>query len=187
MNLRKFWFLFGTTAVVGMALGLLAALSGLFHISVVFGLITGGFLSATSMMGFWAYLTLNFTMRNFVTFGMWLAIQVLLIVLVFFDMVYFRYLGFGGGEGSVWPYIGFATWPLAVALVGAFFKARVSGGRSFIPAVFFLYGFTVLEWFVALKSGAELQTNLIGLILIGCNLYLLFQYTRLLKQPSPKR
>lgn len=187
MNLRKFWFLFLTTAGVGIGLGALAAVSQLFHIGLQVGMITGGFLSATAMMGFWAYLTLNFTMRNFVSFGMWLVIQVLLIGLVYFDMVYFRYLEFGKGEGSIWPYIGFASWPLAVALVVAAVKSLISGWRSFIPAVFFLYGMTAVEWFVALKSGAMLQTTLIGLILLGCNIYLLLQYTRLLKQPSSKR
>jgi KinB signaling pathway activation protein len=184
MNLRKFWMLFFTTAGVGMLLGALTAMVEVFHISLQTGIITGGFLSATTMMGFWAYLTLNFTMRNFVSFRIWIWIQLLLIGLVFYDLVYFRYMLIGKGEGSILPYLLYALWPMGVALVGAFVKGRISGMRNFVPAVFFLFMMTSVEWFVALKSGAMLQTTQIGLILLGCNLYILFMYTHLLAQPT---
>jgi KinB signaling pathway activation protein len=184
MNLRKFWMLFFTTACVGMLLGALTAVVEVFHISLQTGIITGGFLSATTMMGFWAYLTLNFTMRNFVSFRIWLVIQLLLIGLVFYDLIYFRYMITGNGEGSFLPYLGYALWPMGVALIGAFFKGRISGMRNFIPTVFFLFVMTTVEWFVALKSGAMLQATQIGVILLGCNLYILFMYTRLLAQPT---
>ncbi|TCP52254.1 KinB signaling pathway activation protein [Tumebacillus sp. BK434] len=188
MNLRKFLTLFFTTALIGVLLGTITTLTGWFgEIRLVWGMITGGFLSATTLMGFWAYLTLNFTMRNFISFRFWVTIQVLLIVLVLFDMIYFRYLWTGKGAGDVLPFIGYAMWPLGVAMLVAYIKGRISGMRSFIPSVFFLYCFTVLEWFLALKSGELLQMSQIGIILLGCNVYLLLMYTRLLKQPSPSR
>jgi KinB signaling pathway activation protein len=188
MNLRKFMTLFFSTAFVGVLLGTVTTLTGLFgEIRLVWGLITGGFLSATALMGFWAYLTLNFTMRNFISFRMWVTVQVLLIGLVLFDMIYFRYLWTGKGAGSIWPYVGYALWPFLVALIVAYIKGRISGMRSFIPSVFFLYGMTCLEWFLALKSGEMLQMTQIGIILLGCNVYLLLMYTQLLKQPSPSR
>ncbi|KEO81771.1 KinB-signaling pathway activation protein [Tumebacillus flagellatus] len=189
MNLRKFFTLFFSTALIGLVLGGITTATGLFHVSPVYGTLLGGFLSATTLMGFWAYLTLNFTMRSFVSFRIWVAIQVFLIGLVIYDMVYFRWLTMAEGEGSLLPYIGYAAWPLAVALVGSFFKGRISGMRSFIPSVFFLYVFTSLEWFVALKSSALIQMTQVGIILLGCNLYILFMYTRLLTKqtPSPAR
>lgn len=186
MNLRKFWKLFLSTALVGCLLGALSAVTELFHVSLQTGIITGGFLSATTMMGFWAYLTLNFTMRNFVSFRIWQIIQVLLIALVFYDLIYFRWLWTGKGEGSLTPFVLFAIWPLLIAFVAAFVKGKISGMKNFIPAVFFLYVMTGVEWFVALKSNAGLQTTLIGLILLGCNVYILFMYTRLLNQPNEK-
>lgn len=188
MNLKKFGFLFFSTAVIGMIIGLLTTLSGQFGtIRVVWGIITGGFLSASAMMAFWGYLTLNFTMRTFVSFRIWASIQVLLIGVVYYDMVYFRYMWMAKGEGSIWPYVFYATWPLVVAMVAAYFKGRISGMRSFIPSVFFLYVFTVLEWFVALKSGQQTHMNQIGVILLGVNIYILFMYTRLLKIPIPAK
>ena len=184
MNLKKFGTLFFTTALVGILLGLLTALSGQFNVSIMFGVITGGFLSATAMMGFWGYLMLNFTMRSFISFRLWVIFQALIIALVYFDLVYFRFMITGEGEGSIWPYVGYATWPLLLSAVFAYMKARISGMRSFIPALFFLYVFTGLEWFIALKSGAVLQMTVIGIILIGCNAYILLMYTRLLNKPS---
>ncbi|PWK05709.1 KinB-signaling pathway activation protein [Tumebacillus permanentifrigoris] len=189
MNLRKFFTLFFSTALVGLILGGITTATGLFDVSPVFGTLLGGFLSATTLMGFWAYLTLNFTMRSFISFRIWVWIQVLLIALVVYDLIYFRWLSVAGGEGSLLPFIGYALWPLAAALVGAYFKGRLSGMRSFIPSVFYLYVFTSLEWFVALKSGAITQMTQVGIILLACNVYILFMYTRLLtkQQPSPAR
>jgi KinB signaling pathway activation protein len=189
MNLRKFFTLFFSTALVGLILGGITTATGQFRVSPVFGTLLGGFLSATTLMGFWAYLTLNFTMRNFISFRVWVWIQLFLIALVLYDLIYFRWLTVAGGEGSLWPFVGYALWPLAVAVVGAYFKSRLSGMRSFIPSVFYLYVFTTLEWFVALKSNEQIQMTQVGIILIACNLYILFMYTRLLtkQQPSPAR
>lgn len=189
MNLRKFFTLFFSTALVGLILGGITTATGLFNVSPVFGTLLGGFLSATTLMGFWAYLTLNFTMRSFISFRIWVIIQVFLVGLVIYDLIYFRWLSLAGGEDSIWPYVGYALWPFAAALVASYFKGRLSGMRSFIPSVFFLYVFTALEWFVALKSGAVTQMTQVGIILLGCNVYILFMYTRLLtkQQPSPAR
>lgn len=184
MNLKKFGTLFFSTALVGILLGLLMALTKQFNVSIMFGVITGGFLSATAMMGFWGYLMLNFAMRSFISFRLWVIFQALLIALVYFDLVYFRFMFTSEGQGSIWPYVGYATWPLVLSAVFAYVKARLSGMRSFIPALFFLFVFTALEWFIALKSGAVLQMTVIGLILLGCNAYILMMYTRLLNKPS---
>ena len=184
MNLKKFGALFLTTAVVGSLLGALTAASGFFNVNVMFGMITGGFLSATAMTGFWGYLMLNFTMRSFVTFRSWTILQTLLIVFVYIGIVFSRYLSAGDGQDSTWLYIADATWPLVLAALFAYIKARMSGMRSFVPALFFLYVFTGLEWFIALKSGAALQIAMIGLVLVGTNAYILLMYTRLLNKPS---
>jgi KinB signaling pathway activation protein len=186
MNLRRFFALFFSTALVGLLLGLLTTLSGQFGVRVVVGIIAGGFLSATCLMGFWAYLTLNFTMRSCLSFRLWVMIQGLLVAIVFYDLVYFRWVA-AGETGSLLPYLLYALWPFGIALIGALAKAKVSGMRSFVPALFFLFVFTAIEWFIALKSGELLQTTQIGIILLGCNLYILMMYTRLLKQPAPSR
>jgi KinB signaling pathway activation protein len=187
MNLRKFWTLYFSTALVGLLIGLITALIPAFQIPILHGIIAGGFVSATTMMGFWAYLTLNFTMRNFVSFRIWLIIQAGLILLVFYDMVYFRYMWTTNGSGSMWSFFWYAFWPFVIALIVAFIKSRLSGFRSFIPAVFFMYVFTIIEWFVALKSGQTLQMTQIGIILLGCNMFMLLLYTRLLRMPLPSK
>jgi KinB signaling pathway activation protein len=187
MNLRKFWTLYLSTALVGLLIGLITALLPAFQIPILHGIIAGGFVSATTMMGFWAYLTLNFTMRNFVSFRIWLIIQAALVLLVFYDMVYFRYMWTTNGAGSMWPFFWYAFWPFVIALIVAWIKSRLSGFRSFIPAVFFMYVFTIIEWFVALKSGQTLQMTQIGIILLGCNTFMLLLYTRLLRMPTPSK
>lgn len=186
MNLRKFWNLYVSTLIVGLIVGLITSLIPLFQIPILHGIIAGGFVSATAMMGFWGYLTLNFTMRNFISFRIWVIIQVILVGLVFYDMVYFRYMWSTNGVGSMWPYFWYAFWPFVVALVVAYVKSRISGYRTFIPTVFFMYVFTILEWFVALKSGQTVQMTEIGIILLVCNAWLLLYYTRLLKLPMKK-
>jgi KinB signaling pathway activation protein len=185
MTLKRYGLLLLSTVAVGISIGILNAITGIFgNIRLFFGVEVGGFVAATSLMGFWAYLMLNFTVRNFLPWRYWIWVQILLVGLVFYDMVYFRYLQFSGGRGSLLPYVVFATIPLLWAILVAFMKTRVSGTRSFVPTVFFMYCFTILEWFVALKSGIPSVTHIIGTILMGCNAYVILLLGKMVKPQS---
>ncbi|BCJ87297.1 KinB-signaling pathway activation protein [Effusibacillus dendaii] len=186
MNLKKFSFMVVTTVLVGILTGMLNAVTGLFaNLELFFGFQAGGFVSATALMGFWAYLTLNFIVRGFLPVRFWRWLQVLVIVVVYIDFVYIRYITEGQNTGSIWPYVWFATWPLLVSIIAAYFKVKQSGKDSFVPALFFMYVFTIVEWFVALKSGLTGLTIMIGTILLACNTYLLLILGPLLRR-SPQ-
>lgn len=185
MNLKRFGFMVITTVAVGIITGILHSLTDIFvNIRLFFGVEVGGFVSATALMGFWAYLTLNFMVKGFLPQRFWQWVQGLLIVIVYVDMIYLRYVTQGQGTVSIWPYVGFATWPLVIALLVAYFKAKQSGGKAFIPAVFFLYVFTAIEWYVALKIGSQTGASglaiMIGTILLACNSYLILLLGKIL-------
>lgn len=183
MTLRKFGFMVITTVAVGILIGVLHAVTDLFaDIRLFFGVEVGGFVSATALMGFWAYLTLNFIVRGVLPQRVWEWVQGLIVVVVYVDMIYIRYMTEGQGTGSIWPYVWFATWPLLVSLVVAYVKALDSGMRAYVPAVFFLYVFTAIEWYVALKSGFAGLTVIIGTILLACNSYLILLLGRILRK-----
>lgn len=185
MTLKRLFLLVIGTVCIGLALGYITALTGLLgEVRPFRGFITGGFVSATSLMGFWAYLTLNFIMRGFVSFRVWSITQVVLLIIVYIDMIILRH----DLHGPLEPYTSyflFATVPLAAAACVAFVKAKVSGNRSFIPAVFYLYVVTVIEWIPGLKISPELHLQIqMGIVLFGCNTFLLLILNKAVKPPT---
>lgn len=187
MNLKRFSILVGSVVLTGIAVGVLLVASGLFAmLPLVYGAIAGGFVSATALMGFWAYLTLNFIVRGMIPWRLWVWIQMLLIGWVFVDLGYLRFLNEAGQAGGLPVYFLYALWPLAWAVLVGYLKARQSGQASFVPAVFFMYVFTVIEWYVALKSDFTHLVTIIGIVLLACNTTIILLYAKLL-QPSPQR
>jgi KinB signaling pathway activation protein len=174
MTFRRFLILVLSTVAIGLVCGYVTTLTGLLgQVRPFRGLITGGFVSATSLMGFWAYLTLNFIMRGFITFRAWLIIQVVLIVVVFVDMVVLRH-DISGPNDGYGAYLLFAAWPLAISAIVAWIKSKLSGWKSFIPALFYLYVFTVIEWIPGLNISNELNMQIqMGFVLLACNTFLL--------------
>jgi KinB signaling pathway activation protein len=163
----------------------LTSVSGLFiHVYWYTGMIEGGFLATTSLMGFWAYLTLNFVARITLPRRVWRWMQMLILALVLYDMFYVRYHieHLRHVNVSYTPYLIQAAWPLGVALIGAFAKRKLSGKGSFLPSLFFLYVFTVVDWLLVIwyKNGAIV--NQTGLIMMACNVYLLLIYGKLLSR-----
>src|SRR5690606_18187203 len=81
-------------------------------LSVLFWLIGVGLIfSILSQMGFFAYLTVHrFGLGIFKS--LWNSVQVILILFVLFDLVYFRYKSFAEEGDSMLPYIGVALFLL---------------------------------------------------------------------------
>jgi KinB signaling pathway activation protein len=73
----------------------------------------------------------------------------------------------------------FALFPFGWAFLAALLRTTLSGIQAFIPSLFFMFVFTVIEWFPALKAGAGMPTVQMGAILLVCNTYLLFILRRL--------
>lgn len=125
--------------------------------------------SLISQMGFFAYLTVHrFGLGIFKSVRLWNAVQVVLILFVLFDLVYFRHRAFGG---SVASYLWDPAFILIVALIVAYFKAKQTNKEAFIPAVFFMIVVTVIEWMPVLRVNEEGWLYLMLYPLLLCNGY----------------
>lgn len=140
-------------------------------IAILFWLLGVGFIfSLLSQAGFFAYLTLHrFGLGIFKSF--WNAAQVVLILFVLFDLVYFRYTAFAESGDSLLPYIGLALLVLIPGLIVAYIRGKQSGSSTFISALFFMVVATVLEWVPILRVNEPSWVYLMIFPLLICNAY----------------
>ncbi len=142
-------FLLASTVMVGALTGVMTSLLGLWmHLSWYAGLVSGAFFSTTSLMRFWAYLMLNFVARVTLPRRVWRWAQAVFLLMAIYDMLWWRYhlnvtMHATHAMFSTYCYQGF--WPLVAAIIGAYLKRRMSGSASFLPALFFIYVFTVID------------------------------------------
>lgn len=180
LSQRLFWRIAGTSIAIGVSAGLILALAG-WPVKMLWyrGMIVGGFVSvAIALMGFWAYLFLNFFVRTFLPLRVWIWFQGLVILLTLIDVVYFfpsliaqLPTGLSLPPGN---YLVFILVPPALSAVVAYLKARATARDAFVPTLFFMYVFTGIEWVPALfNSHAWGVAGLIWMILFLCNTYLI--------------
>jgi KinB signaling pathway activation protein len=151
-------------------------------ISVMFWLLGIGFIfSVISQMGFFAYLTVHrFGLGIFKS--LWNAVQLVLIVFVLFDLVYFRFQWFAEAGDSIVIYFVYPLFILIVGLTVAFVKSSQTNKQAFIPALFFMIVVTVIEWVPALRANEESWLSFMLLPLLICNGYQLLLLHRLIKK-----
>ncbi|HZH61168.1 MAG TPA: KinB-signaling pathway activation protein [Metabacillus sp.] len=142
-------------------------------LSVLFWLFGVGLIfSVISQMGFFAYLTVHrFGLGIFRSVSLWNFAQIILIIFVLFDLVYFRYQLFANESEPYTTYLLMAIYVLTVGVVVAFFKKRDTNKEAFIPALFFMIVVTVIEWFPALRVNQEDWLLLMLIPLQICNAY----------------
>ncbi|MBB6451500.1 KinB signaling pathway activation protein [Geomicrobium halophilum] len=162
MNSRKVVFLFFSTMLVAAVGGTIVGVTLNYEAYVgdgfanfFFGLIwmlgACAAISATAQMGFFAYLTLNrLALSLFKTKKLWNRVQIFLVAFVFFDLFYFRYLAYASEGDSLAGYLITPTLLLIYAAIVAYFKQRETHSGAFIPALFFMYVITTIEWIPAL-------------------------------------
>ncbi|WP_029421843.1 KinB-signaling pathway activation protein [Alicyclobacillus macrosporangiidus] len=194
MRLNRLMFLIATTVLLGAGAGILTTATGWWlHVPWFAGMVSGAFFATTSLMGFWAYLTLNFVARVTLPRRVWRWAQALVLAIVLYDMLYWRYHLHAASAGEdpalFWTSFWQGLWPLAPALAGAFAKQRLSGKGSFLPALFFLYVFTILDSlpFIWLQYGWSQSSSLVNqtlLVVMACNLYLILVFGKLLNRPE---
>lgn len=189
MRLNQFIFLLASTVVLGAVMGILLSSAGYsVHIFWFTGLITGAFFATTSLMGFWAYLTLNFIARITLPRRVWRWAQTLILVIVLYDMLWWRYhldaTNHPTAHPSFWTFFVQGMWPLVVAVVGAIAKQRLSGRGNFLPALFYLYVFTVVDWLLVIRSESGPIVNYSGIVMMACNVYLALIFGKLLSPVS---
>jgi KinB signaling pathway activation protein len=159
-------------------LKILSTLFWLFGVGLIF--------SVVSQMGFFAYLTVHrFGLGIFRS--LWNGAQIVLVLFVLFDIIYFRYKAFGGG---ITPYVIDALILVVAALGIAYIKAKQTNKDAFIPAVFFMVVVTVIEWVPVLRVNDDSWVHLMLFPLLICNAYQLLilhklnQKSALEKKPS---
>jgi len=144
-------------------INILQTLFWLFGVGLIFSLI--------SQMGFFAYLTVHrFGLGIFKSVKLWNSVQLVLIIFVLFDLVYFRYRAFADG-GGVGPYLFDAALVLVVGLIIAFMKAKQTNKDTFVPALFFMVVVSVLEWVPILTVNEQSWVYLMIYPLLICNAY----------------
>ncbi|GAA0503802.1 KinB signaling pathway activation protein KbaA [Salinibacillus aidingensis] len=144
-----------------------------------------GFLfSVVSQTGFFAYLFLNRFGLNIFR-GFWRPVQMVLIAFVLFDLVYFPYQS-AGDDANLGPYVLTALVLFLYGMAVAYFKAKETNQKAFLPAVFFMVVVTVIEWVPVLRTNQVDWMWLMIVPLLVCNTYQLMQLHRLTRPNEEK-
>ncbi len=155
--------------------------------SVLFWLLGVGFIfSLLSQAGFFAYLTIH-RFGTGIFKSLWNAVQVVLIIFVLFDLVYFRYTAFAKEGESIIPYLLLAILVLIPGLAIAFLKAKQTNLSAFIPALFFMIVVTTIEWVPVLRVNEESWLFLMLFPLIACNAFQLLMLPKLNQRSIEER
>lgn len=113
-------------------------------------------MSVVAQMGFFAYLTIHqFGVNIFKTLTLWNWVQLLIIAVVLFDLIFFRFRLTSGETGRTLLYLTLLSSLILVSAVTAYLKARWTKKHTLISAFFFMIVITTLEWLPALmvRSG----------------------------------
>ncbi|WP_175616030.1 KinB-signaling pathway activation protein [Piscibacillus halophilus] len=125
--------------------------------------------SVISQMGFFAYLTVHQFGRGFFGF-FWTHVQIVLILIVLFDLVYLRYTR-ADDPGSLFPYLIVPAMLLIYSYAVAKVKAKETHPRAFLPALFFMIVVTTVEWIPALRVDEREWVMLMIVPLLAVNTY----------------
>lgn len=113
-------------------------------------------MSVVAQMGFFAYLTVHqFGVNIFKTLTLWNWVQLLIIAVVLFDLIFFRFRLTSEDTGRSLLYLMLLASLVIVAGITAYLKAKWTKKHTLISALFFMIVITTLEWLPALmvRSG----------------------------------
>jgi KinB signaling pathway activation protein len=178
-----------TTGIIGFALKwseykeLFISFNLVEIVSILFWLFGVGLIfSVISQMGFFAYLTVHrFGLGIFRSISMWNLAQIILIVFVLFDLIYFRFQLFAEGNETILPYLLLAFYVFILGVIIALIKRSNTNKEAFIPALFFMIVVTTIEWFPALRVNEKDWLLLMLIPLQVCNAYQLLMLPKFIK------
>lgn len=194
MNSRKVVFIFWSTLLLGSISGGIVGLflnldqfigdgTANFVLGLLWMLGISAAFTMVAQMGFFAYLFLHrFGLGLSRTHTLWNRIQWVLIVFVYFDLVYFRYIAFAEGE-SFWGYFILPTLLLIYAVLIAFIKAKETNKGAFVPALFFMFVITTIEWIPAITANETHWLIFYITPLLVANTWQLLLLHRLIEKP----
>ncbi|KAA0560329.1 KinB-signaling pathway activation protein [Rossellomorea aquimaris] len=174
------WDQFGPYIQDGNVIGILSSLLWFIFVGFTFSVI--------SQMGYFAYLTIHqFGMGMFKS--LWNPVQVVLIALVLFDLIYFRFRAFAEEGESYTPYIFLGIGILVVGLVVAYMKNQQSEAKTntFVSALFFMIVVTTLEWLPVLLVNSVKWLYLMLLALLACNAFQLLRLPKYIEKSQLDR
>ncbi|QUW20333.1 KinB-signaling pathway activation protein [Sporosarcina sp. Marseille-Q4063] len=113
-------------------------------------------MSVVAQMGFFAYLTVHqFGVNIFKSLTLWNWVQLLIIAVVLFDLIFFRFRLTTEDTGRTLLYLTLLASLVIVSSITAYLKAKWTKKHTLISALFFMIVITTLEWLPALmvRSG----------------------------------
>lgn len=192
LNIKKWFYLFWTTLLIG-AGG--AAVAGLFLQTVngridfkstadlfIYPLILFGYgmlVSVYAQMGFFAYLILNYMGNGVFPRKVWQYIQLVLAVLALLELMFLR--AFVGGDRDTGSDLILGIAILLTALIVSYFKVRSTNTSAWVPTFFFMTAITIVEIIGVLRIGVDNATVFIVIPLIACNAFQILMLHRILK------
>ncbi|WP_340026673.1 KinB-signaling pathway activation protein [Paenibacillus sp. FSL K6-1096] len=196
MSLRKWFYLFWTTLLIGAGGAVIAGLAlqtvngGIQFKSAadlfLYSLILVGYgvlVSVYAQLGFFAYMILNYTGIGVFPRKAWRYIQLALAVLALFELMFLR--TFVSGERSVSSDLTLGIAILLTAVVVSWFKVRSTNASAWIPTFFFMTAITIVEIIGVLRIGVDSATVFILVPLVACNAFQILMLHRILKPASP--
>ncbi|MEK8132741.1 KinB-signaling pathway activation protein [Paenibacillus filicis] len=181
MTLRKWFYLFWTTLVIGAVVGTVTGLvmqltdqeavrtGKAVGFNLVTSLLGGGTISVLSQMGFFAYLIVRYIFMGMIPKKwIWDYLQIIVIVIVLFDLVYLRYTG-AEGAAAFAPYL---TLPVAILVFGgiiAWLKVKWTNKSALIPTLFFMIAVSSIEALPSIRLDNAASTIFMMLPLLACN------------------
>ncbi|WP_379163925.1 KinB-signaling pathway activation protein [Paenibacillus sp. sgz5001063] len=192
MNIRKWFYLFWTTLLIGAGGAVVAGLllqvvNGRIDFkstadSLIYPLILLGYgmlVSVYAQLGFFAYLILNYMGIGVFPRKAWQYIQIILSLLALLELIFLR--TFVGGGRNVLSDLLLGIGILLTAVIVAYFKVRSTNRSAWIPTFFFLTAITIVEIIGVLRIGVDSATVFIVVPLIACNAYQILMLHRILK------
>ncbi|WP_018753956.1 KinB-signaling pathway activation protein [Paenibacillus sanguinis] len=191
MNLKNWLYLFWTTLAVGAAGSLVVGLllqwtdtvqyKGITDVLVNIGILlgVGVMVSVYSQMGFFAYLMVNYMGTGIFSKRVWQYIQLVLAVLALLELMFFRSFMGVGERGKSDLILGVVL--LLIALGTAYYKVKLTNATAWIPALFFMLAFTIVEMVGVLQINVNQATAWILAPLLACNAYQILILHRVLK------
>lgn len=193
MTLSKWGYLFGRTLALGTLLGLILGI--VLKIAIedfvfegvpvgpyewIFIVLGASVVAVVSHAGLFAYLILRFMgMSLFRKRQLWDILQVAIMAITFFDLIYLRLPDEASGTDWV-SHLGLPLILLAFSLLVAYRKVRETNRSAWIPTLFFMFVGTTLEAVPALRLDQPWFVFFTVTILAVCNAWQILMLHRLI-------
>jgi KinB signaling pathway activation protein len=131
-----------------------------FTLALLWMVFLGFTMSVVAQMGFFAYLTIHqFGVNIFKSLTLWNWVQLLIISVVLFDLIFFRFKLTSEDTSRTVLYLVLLITLVSVAVLTAYLKAKWTKKHTLISALFFMIVITTLEWLPALMvSSGNIDT-----------------------------